>query len=208
VPAPAPALRAIIFDIGRVLLRVDVSRSLTGLAENIPLSPDEIWSAISNDPRWPDWQEGRISPRDWHLHLAKRLGGSLTFEQFVDSWNRALDPVPIHDNSLFEKLSRNYRLALLSNTDPVHVAHINATYDFLSFFPVRIYSCAVGASKPDPLIYREALRGTKVRAEEAVYIDDIPAYVEAAQRLGMAGIPFQSPQQLENDLRALGVDTL
>jgi HAD superfamily hydrolase (TIGR01509 family) len=208
VPAPAPALRAIIFDIGRVLLRVDISRSLTGLAENIPLSPDEIWSAISNDPRWPDWQEGRISPRDWHLHLAKRLGGSLTFEQFVDSWNRALDPVPIHDNSLFKKLSRNYRLALLSNTDPVHVAHINATYDFLRFFPVRIYSCAVGASKPDPLIYREALRAAKVRAEEAVYIDDIPAYVEAAQRLGMAGIPFQSPQQLDSDLRALGVDSL
>lgn len=204
---PRPQLRAIIFDIGRVLLRVDVSRSLTGLAENIPLSPEEIWSAISNDPRWPDWQEGRISPRDWHLHLAKRLGGSLTFEQFVDSWNRALDPVPIHENSLFEKLSGRYRLALLSNTDPVHVAHINATYDFLRFFPVRIYSCSVGASKPDPLIYREALRVTKVRAEEAVYIDDIPAYVEAAQRLGMAGIPFESPQQLENDLRALGVDS-
>jgi glucose-1-phosphatase len=204
---PSPQLRAIIFDIGRVLVRVDISRSLAGLAENIPLSPDEIWTAISNDPRWPDWQEGRISPRDWHLHLSKRLGGSLTFEQFVDSWNRALDPVPLLKNSLFEKLSRRYRLALLSNTDPVHVAHINATYDFLRFFPVRIYSCAVGVSKPDPLIYREALRAAKVRAEEAVYIDDIPAYVEAAQRLGMAGIPFQSPEQLSIDLGALGVDS-
>jgi glucose-1-phosphatase len=204
---PRPQLRAIIFDIGRVLLRVDISRSLAGFAENIPLSPEEIWSAISNDPRWPDWQEGRISPRDWHLHLAKRLGGSLTFEQFVDSWNRALDPIPIHENSLFEKLSRRYRLALLSNTDPVHVAHINATYDFPRFFPVRIYSCSVGVSKPDPLIYREALRAIKVRAEEAVYIDDVPDYVEAAMRLGMTGIPFQSPQQLETDLRTLGVDT-
>ena len=204
---PRPRLRAIIFDIGRVLLRVDISRSLTGLAENIPLSPEEIWSAISNDPRWPDWQEGRISPRDWHLHLTKRLGGSLTFEQFVDSWNRALDPIPIHEDSFFEKLPRRYRLALLSNTDPVHVAHIHSTYDFLRFFPVRIYSCSVGVSKPDPLIYREALRATKARAEEAVYIDDIPAYVEAAQRLGMAGIPFQSPQQLVADLRVLGVDT-
>jgi glucose-1-phosphatase len=205
---PRPQLRAIIFDIGRVLLRVDVSRSLTGLAENIPLSPNEIWSAISNDPRWTDWQEGRISPRDWHLHLAKRLGGSLTFEQFVHSWNRALDPVPLLEISLFEKLSRHYRLALLSNTDPVHVAYIEATYDFLRFFPVRIYSCSVGVSKPDPLIYREALRATKVRAEEAVYIDDIPAYVEAAQRLGMAGIHFQSAKQLDTDLRALGVDSL
>src|SRR5713226_398727 len=181
---------------------------MSGLAQGIALSPADIWSAITNDPRWPDWQEGRISPRDWHLHLAKRLGGSLTFEQFVDSWNRALDPVPIHENSFFEKLSRRYRLALLSNTDPIHVAYIEAHYDFLRFFPARIYSCSVGASKPNPLIYREALRATKARAEEAIYIDDIPAYVKAAQRLGMAGIPFQSPEQLQIDLRVLGVDTL
>lgn len=207
MPASAPALRAIIFDIGRVLLRLDISRALAGLAENIPLSPEEIWSAISNDPRWHDWQEGRIGPRDWHLHLIKRLGGSLTFEQFVDSWNRTLDPVPILENPFFEKLSRHYRLALLSNTDPIHVAYIEAHYDFLRFFPIRIYSCSVGASKPNLLIYREALRAMKVRAEKAVYIDDIPAYVEAAQRLGMAGIVFKSPEQLETELRALGVDT-
>jgi FMN phosphatase YigB (HAD superfamily) len=56
------------------------------------------------------------------------------------------------------------------------------------------------------LIYREALRALKVQAQEAVYIDDIPAYVEAAERLGMAGIQFQSPVQLATDLKSLGVD--
>jgi len=63
----------------------------------------------------------------------------------------------------------------------------------------------VGASKPDPVIYREALRACKVRAEEAVYVDDVPVYVEAAQRLGMTGIVFQSPEQLQSDLRDLGI---
>jgi putative hydrolase of the HAD superfamily len=64
----------------------------------------------------------------------------------------------------------------------------------------------VGASKPDPLIYREALRACKVCAEEAVYIDDVAAYVQAAQRLGMAGVVFQAPEQLKQELRALGVN--
>jgi HAD superfamily hydrolase (TIGR01509 family) len=82
---------------------------------------------------------------------------------------------------------------------------MEATYDFFRFFPARIYSCEVGASKPNPLIYREALRACKVGAEEALYIDDVPAYVEAAQRLGMSGIAFQSPEQLATDLRAHGV---
>jgi glucose-1-phosphatase len=201
----AGKFRAIIFDIGRVLIRVDISRAMDGLASGLSLTPQEVWSAIEKDPHWLDWQEGRISPRDWHLHLTKRLGASLTFEQFSEVWNRALDPNPIHSESFLEKLSKHYRLALLSNTDPIHMSNAEARFPFFRFFPIRIYSYRVGASKPDPLIYREALKASKVRAEDAVYIDDVAAYAEAAQRLGMAGIVFQSPEQLQSDLRNLGI---
>jgi len=199
-------LRAIIFDIGRVLVRVDVARAMQGLASGSSLTPSELWSAIEKDPRWSDWQEGRIAPHDWYLHLAQRLGGGLSFEQFTEAWNRALDPAPIHNDAFFEKLSKRYRLALLSNTDPIHVRQLESTYDFFAFFPARIYSCAVGASKPNPLIYRQALRAVKARAEEALYIDDVAAYVEAAKGLGLGGIQFQSPAQLASDLKTLGVD--
>ncbi len=197
--------RAIIFDIGRVLIRVDISRAMGGLASGLTLTPQEVWSAIEKDPHWLDWQEGRMSPRDWHLHLTKRLGASLTFEEFSEVWNRALDPKPIHSEAFLEKLSKNYRLALLSNTDPIHMSHEEARFPFFRFFPVRIYSYQVGASKPDPIIYRQALQACKVRAEEAVYIDDVAAYAEAARRLGMTGIVFQSPEQLQTDLRNLGI---
>ena len=198
--------RAIIFDIGRVLIRVDISRAMAGLASGISLSPDEVWSAIQKDPHWMDWQEGRISPRDWHLNLTKRLGVSLTFEQFSEVWNSALDPNPIHEESFFEGLSKNYRLALLSNTDAIHMSNEEARFNFFQFFPIRIYSFRVGASKPDPVIYRDALKACKVRAEEAVYIDDVAAYAEAAERLGMTSIVFQSPAQLQSNLRTLGIE--
>lgn len=201
----ARKLRAIIFDIGRVLIRVDVSRAMQGLAAGTSLSPAELWSAIEKDPHWRDWQEGRMTPRDWHLHLAKKLGGGLTFEEFTDAWNRALDPVPILEQAMLEKLAANYRLALLSNTDPIHVAHIEKSYSFVALFPVKIYSCAVGASKPDPLIFRAALRALKVQAEEAAFIDDVEAYAQAATSLGLTGIQFQSPEQLRAELAANGV---
>jgi len=105
-----------------------------------------------------------------------------------------------------KKLAQSYRLALLSNTDPLHVAHIESAYDFFHFFPARVYSCFVGASKPDPVVYRQALQASKVNASEAIYIDDVPAYAEAARRLGMTGIVFQSPQQLQAALHQLGVE--
>ena len=202
---PPKKLRALIFDIGRVLIRIDVSRAMQSLAFGHSLSPQELWSAIEKDPRWKDWQEGRISPRDWHLHLKQRFGGSATFQQFTEAWNLVLDPEPIHKKELFEKLSRKYRLALLSNTDPIHVAYMEPRYDFFPYFKARIYSCAVGSSKPNPLVFREALRACRVTAEEALYVDDIQEYVQAAQQLGMAGVQFQSPQQLTADFAHHGV---
>ena len=198
-------VRAIIFDIGRVLIRVDVARAMAGLADGVSLSPEEVWSALEKDPRWKDWQEGRISPQDWHLHVSRRLGSKLSFEQFVEVWNRALNPTPIHEEAFLEKLGKKYRLAVLSNTDPLHVAHLEKTYGFFQLFPVRIYSCSVGASKPNPVIYKEALQACKVRAQEAVYVDDVLGYAQAASQLGMRGIVFQSPEQLQSDLRMLDV---
>ena len=198
--------RGIIFDIGRVLIRVDVAGAMDGLASATSLSPSELWSAIEKDPRWHDWQEGRIAPQDWHLHLGQKLGISLRFEEFTNAWNQALDPKPIQDGTLLEKLSKRYRLALLSNTDPIHVLHMETVYPFFRHFPVRVYSCKVGVTKPNPLIYREALRACKVRAEEALYIDDVAAYTQAAEKLGMTGVVFQSPEQLQLELQGLGLE--
>src|SRR5260370_873 len=178
---------------------------MDALASGLPLTPADMWTAIQNDPHWMDWQEGRIPPRDWHLHLTKRLRVSLSFEQFSEVWDRALDPNPIQPESFLEKLSQNYRLALLSNTDPIHMSNEEARFPFFHLFPIRIYSYRVVTSKPDPLIYREALKACRVRAEQTVYIDDVAAYAEAAQRLGMTGIVFQSREQLPSDLRGLGI---
>jgi glucose-1-phosphatase len=198
-------IRAIIFDIGRVLVRLNIAGPICGLAASASLSPEETWAAIEHDPRWRDWQEGRMSPRDWQLHICRRLGVELSFDQFSEVWSRVLDPNPLIDSSLLEYLSKHYRLAVLSNTDPLHVAELEKRFDFFRFFPRRIYSCTVGATKPSPLIFREALRACNVTADSALYIDDIPAYVDAARQLGMSGIVFRSPEQLAADLANLGL---
>ena len=201
---PNSSLCAVIFDIGRVLVKVDVARAIEGLSQGISLSSTELWSRIEKDPRWHDWQEGRISPHDWHLHITKRLGNPLTFDEFRNAWNRSLDPSPLQSDDLFQTLAKKQKLALLSNTDPIHVAHLEATFGFFEYFPAptRIYSCAVRASKPSPIIFHAALKAVKTPAAHAVFIDDIPEYVQAAQSLGLHGIHYRTPAQLRADLRS------
>jgi putative hydrolase of the HAD superfamily len=202
---PNARLRSAIFDIGRVLVKLDLPRAIEGLSQGISLPPEELWSAIQEDPRWHDWQEGRISPHDWHLHITKRLGSPLKFDEFRAAWNRTLDPVPLQADDLFQTLSKKLKLALLSNTDPIHVAHLESNFAFFEFFPppTRIYSCSVRASKPSPVIFQAALKAVKTPAAEAVFVDDIPEYVEAARSLGLNAIQYLNPAQLRADLRAL-----
>jgi FMN phosphatase YigB (HAD superfamily) len=200
-------VRAIIFDIGRVLVGLDLSRAHKSLANGLTLSSEELWTAIEKDPQWGDWQEGRVTSRDWHLRLCKRFGIKPSFEDFVNAWNSVLDPKPLQPDSFFVALSKNYRLGLLSNTDPIHVDFLERTYSFYNYFPrqVRTYSCSAHARKPDPLIFREALKACKVSAEQTVYVDDIAAFAQAARSLGVHGIHYISPEQLRTELHALGI---
>lgn len=207
--------KAIIFDIGRVIVRVNLARLLDPLAFVLPtgsnaskvkqLSPEEIWQAVESDPRWNDWQEGRMSPQEWHEYLTGRLRVSLGFSEFCHAWNHALDPELILEESLFEELGARHKLALLSNTDPLHTAHIESSFPFVRHFPVRIYSWRVAAAKPSAAIFRAALDALDVAPGEAVYVDDIRRYAEAARQLGLDAIRFESPAQLRRELSGRGL---
>lgn len=200
-----PRTKAILFDIGRVLVRVDVAAALSGLSAGSTASPKEVWAAIQSHPRWRDWQEGRLTAREWHFQFGQRFGSTLGFDSFRDAWNRALLPDPVLPDALLQQLSSRFRLAVVSNTDPLHVAHLEMNFPVLGYFPVRIYSCGVGACKPNPLIYKEALKACRAQAQEAVFVDDLAENVESAERLGMSGIVFESAGQLERELVARGL---
>jgi glucose-1-phosphatase len=199
------APRAVIFDIGRVIIRVDLSRSMGKLGKRDGLSHLQVLRELEADPRWLDWQEGRMTPRDWHAHLSKKLHFSYGFEEFCAIWNGVLDPAPILPDLLFEHLATKCRLALLSNTDPIHVAHIEATYPFVRLFPARVYSCRVGSSKPSPMIYHHALREVGALPDEAIFIDDILENVFGAASLGINAFHFTSADELLAEFSRLGL---
>ena len=108
--------------------------------------------------------------------------------------------------ALAERLRGRYRLLLLSNTNPIHLAHIRAAYSrILAPIDHVIASCEVGCAKPDPAVFRLALERAGAEPRETVFIDDLEPYVRAAEGLGLTGVPFTSVDRLERDLASLGV---
>jgi len=201
VSATGP-IQALIFDIGQVIVRVNPRRAAEALAQGAGTTAERVLATIEGNAPLRDMQEGRLSPREWHKYLSEQLGLRLAFERFCDAWNSALDRETIVDENLFAQLGGRYPLVLLSNTDPIHVAYMEANFRFPSYFLARVYSCAVGASKPAQAIYQHAIVQTGVEPRSILYVDDSPDYVEAGGRAGMQTHRFKGAAALLAELRA------
>ena len=195
--------KAVLFDIGKVIVGVDVRRAAEPLGAAAGMSPAEIWRAIETDPRWPDWQEGRMTAQEWHEHLTGRFGVRLNLNEFCEMWNRALVRETIIEEGLFADMAKRFRMALLSNTDPIHVAYMEENFGFMRHFPAarRVYSCAVGVSKPSPAIYAKGIGACGVPAGEILYVDDVAEFVEAGRKAGLQGVQFAGAGELKEELR-------
>ncbi|MHB8055293.1 MAG: HAD-IA family hydrolase, partial [Candidatus Aminicenantales bacterium] len=81
-----------------------------------------------------------------------------------------------------------------------------AKFPEILLFDEYVLSFDVGAAKPQPEIYYEALRAGGAAPGRTVFIDDLPANVDAAARLGIKGILFEESDDLSARLRTLGVE--
>ena len=87
-----------------------------------------------------------------------------------------------------------YRLGLLSNAYPSLIDALTSL-DILDYFDVQVVSAFEGCEKPDPAIYHAALRLAGVAPEQALFVDDLPENIEAANAVGMVGVLIDRDDQ-------------
>ena len=183
----------------------DADRMVHQVSQLLGRSFDEVRQAVYHPELLLPFELGRISPQAYYEGLKTRLSLSWTYEQFVRSWNDILtenrDVVAI-----LRRLHQRYRLIALSNTNELHINHIRTSIPSLTIFDDWVVSCDVGFRKPDPEIYSIALQRGGVRAQSTIYVDDRPELVDAGRAVGLAAIRFENSQQLEGELRAIGVN--
>jgi putative hydrolase of the HAD superfamily len=88
--------------------------------------------------------------------------------------------------ALLRRLRGHARTAIVSNAWPGTRARMAAA-GMLDIADEIVPSCEAGYVKPDPRIYQAALRRLGVTSGDALFIDDTPGHVTAAQSLGMTG---------------------
>lgn len=92
------------------------------------------------------------------------------------------------------------RLYYLSNMPPPHARILEQQYPFMQWFDGGIFSGDVQLVKPQPEIYQLLAARHALEPAQTVFIDDLPANVEAARALGWHAVHCQSPAALRGQL--------
>jgi putative hydrolase of the HAD superfamily len=103
-------------------------------------------------------------------------------------------------------LSGEYFMATINNESRELNQYRTQTFRLADCFDLFVSSCFVGIRKPDERIYRLALDLSQYAAEECCFVDDRPANLEAAAKVGMRTVLMKDPAQLRRDLQGLGVE--
>jgi len=200
------AIKAVIFDLGRVIVPFDFSRGYAKLEALCGIPAAEIPGRIGPTGLVQLLESGGIEPRDFVRELSKHLNLDTSYESFCEIWSSIFLPYTLIPESMLIGIARNYRLVLLSNTNVIHFEMVRENYPLLRHFHSYILSHEVGAMKPLPLIYRRAVEAAGCLPEECFFTDDMPAFVEGARAQGIDAVQFESAAQIEAELRKRGVN--
>jgi putative hydrolase of the HAD superfamily len=178
-------MRAILFDIGNVLVAYDHRQTLSAVAAVFGVDPDRL-DALYHEIG-PAFGRGELTPVQVCTFLNRRLGANISLDHFTTAFCAGLTR---HAEALQYaaalQVEGEMQVGAISNTNAVHVAWLDEQAPELAQFDLVIMSNEVSLLKPDPEIFELALEVLDLPATQTLYIDDVAENVVVAQQLGMA----------------------
>jgi len=200
----APAIDAVVFDIGRVLVQLEFSQFLDYLDRHgVPGGQiEELLEKIELGA----YERGQFDGNELLRRIAAMGDGLMTVEALRELWLGMFIPDPAMID-FARRLAESRRVYLLSNIGDLHWEFLERETPIPAIGHGALPSYKARSSKPDPAIYRKAEEMFALVPARTVFIDDLLPNVDTALRRGWRAIHhFDSGSTIER-LRELGVGT-
>lgn len=191
----------VIFDVGCVLLLFEPERYIPLTVEGelgqkldpVLLYGSEMWERLDG---------GTVTEEEVARYAARAYGDESLWPRILPAIQRFHEfMVPLPPVQLLDPLrAMGKKLYVLSNYGVEPFARTRQRFpDIFDRMDGIVVSGHEKISKPDERIYRLLLDRYGLKAEESVFIDDRPANIEAARRVGMQGIVYTGMDALMKD---------
>jgi FMN phosphatase YigB (HAD superfamily) len=174
-----------ILDLGNVLLELHFERFTSRCAEVSGRTEEEIHAKYLGGDAKPDFERGKMTGRaffaemmDWMHWPPERLDDLKYF------WSDIFGEMP-GARAAITAFKACGLVWVLSDTDPVHIDFIRERYPWSLDVDRVLTSYERGMSKREPGSFSSIIKEAGVPAERILFIDDIPANIEAARQAGI-----------------------
>jgi len=194
-------IKAILFDVGGVLIEEPTKRRYKLLAKAAKLEKSEVKQRIKKYIKL--FSTGKISKKEFVKSCAKELNiPEKTFERI---WIGVRKDCKVKKLmlKLAKKLKQNYTIAIISNSNPLDSKISTNQKIYEIFRPNLFLSERMGLAKPSKKFYRSVLKKLGVKPFQALLIDDKQRNVKAAKEIGMKAIHYTNFLELKKQLRKL-----
>ncbi|MBX3036103.1 MAG: HAD family phosphatase [Anaerolineales bacterium] len=195
-------IKAIFFDFGGVIQRTEYQSPRQHLAQKFGMEYEDIDKFVFESPTAKQATVGEIKVEEHWQAIAKRFKlGKDEIAKFESEFFAG----DVIDNELVKfirELRPKYKTGLISNAwSDMREYLIRKKLD--DAFDTLTISAEIKVAKPEAKIYLHALKQAEVKANEAVFVDDVSANIEACQKLGMHGILFRDVEEAINQIKKM-----
>ncbi len=195
------SVEAVIFDLGRVLVGVDVQRGLfERLVDMAGADAESVLLRLHADEVFRRFNAGVTTPREFYAEVGERVDLDLSFETFATSWCEIFFPLE-GMRELLQDVQARVSVGLLSDTDPLHWFAIRQAYPWINRIEKPTLSFEIGVTKPDLRAFAAAVNNVGMPAERCLFVDDLTRNVEGARSAGLQAERFTGCEALRTSLR-------
>ena len=192
-------MRALLLDLGNVLVRFDHGVTLGRLARETGVPAETLKARIFSGLE-REFDLGRFTSEEFFRAAEKSAGlPRLPDEVWIPAWRDIFTPIP-ESLALLPRLRSNVATALVSNTNALHWDGVRRVADVERWMDALALSFEVGAAKPSRAIFDAALAKLGPTEGTAVFADDRADYVAGAKEIGLDAFVVDSPETLEREL--------
>jgi HAD superfamily hydrolase (TIGR01509 family) len=194
--------KAVIFDLGNVLVDLDTSRVLAELQKH--RTAGELVPGIAiTEHLLHAFERGELTTPQFHEACCRQAQLSIALESFCEIYCDMFSPIEEMIEAHAALRSRGMPTYVFSNTSELHFTHIRRRYPFMSGFAAHFLSYELGCMKPAAEAYLAVENGTGFAGRELLYIDDRLENVEAGAARGWTTIHHTHPRSTMLRLREL-----
>jgi glucose-1-phosphatase len=187
--------KAVLFDLGKVLVDFDWMLAARRIAARSRLSPPELFDFIYTSDLMARYEKGQVSSEQFFQETRQAIGYLGSFPEFRQAFSDIFTEIPLMVDLHARVRAAGLPTFVFSNTNDFAVTHIRSHFPFFAGFTGYFLSYELGALKPEPGMYEAAERATGCAGAEILYLDDFAANVAAGAARGWQAILHVAPEQ-------------